>query len=226
MMRSASSRPARIGWRLPVRGRFPGAGRSSACARRSRRRRTRRTDRPGRNRRGARPIRRRARFRRWPRGRRRAPRNRGSGRTGASESAAILGRISTLNAIDVAPRRAVGRAPSRTGCAPRSAPGNSPACGLPLSARLLAAVILGGLLRIDHAHARQRSLVPQIALVAVVPAVNLFHHGQPAPVVERAGEFGEPGTQPVGDAVERPEPDFRRRSAPNPSSGKAPPRPR
>ena len=48
----------------------------------------------------------------------------------------------------------------------------------------------------------------QVVLVAVMPAVQVFDDRQPAAVVERAGELGEPRADAVGDAVERPEADF------------------
>ena len=53
---------------------------------------------------------------------------------------------------------------------------------LDLGARLLAAIKRGRLLRIDHRHARERPFVPQISFVAVVPAVQVLDHFQPAAV--------------------------------------------
>src|ERR1017187_3652688 len=70
------------------------------------------------------------------------------------------------------------------------------------------AVIVAGLLRIDHSHARQRFGVPEIRLVLEVPGVKLFDHRQPALVMQRAGELGEPGAQIVGDSVNGPEADL------------------
>ena len=72
----------------------------------------------------------------------------------------------------------------------------------------LAAVERGGLLREDQRDARQRRLVAEIALGAVVPAVDVFHHFQPAVVVQRAGELREPRAEPVGDPVGHPDADL------------------
>ena len=81
---------------------------------------------------------------------------------------------------------------------------------LHLLARVGAAVEGGGLLRIDQRHPRQRRLVPQVALVAPVPVVDVLDHRQPALVVQVARELGEPRAQPVGDPVGDPDADLRR----------------
>ncbi len=73
-----------------------------------------------------------------------------------------------------------------------------------LRARLRAAVIGCRLLRVNHRDARQGILVAEVPLVPVKPTVKILHHGEPAPVAQRAREFREPGTQSVGDPVQRP----------------------
>ena len=69
----------------------------------------------------------------------------------------------------------------------------------------LAAVKPCRLLRIDQPDARQRPLVSQVLLPGGVTAVQILHRLEPAWVVQHAGELGEPGTQPVGDAVGHPQ---------------------
>src|SRR5581483_7968628 len=79
---------------------------------------------------------------------------------------------------------------------------------LHLRTRLLPAIEHRGLLRINQAHTRQRSLVPQISLVPVMPAVHFLHCVQPATVDDLAVEFRKPGPQIVRDSVDHPEPDL------------------
>src|SRR5262245_23800035 len=73
---------------------------------------------------------------------------------------------------------------------------------------LLAAVKRGGLLRIDHGHAGERSFVTQIALVLVMPSVEVLNDFEPAVIDHLAVEFREPGPKIMGDSVNHPEPYF------------------
>src|SRR5215470_11259273 len=74
--------------------------------------------------------------------------------------------------------------------------------------RLLAAVKRGGLLRIDHRHAGERPFVPQIALVFVMPSVEVLDDFEPAMINHLAVELREPGPKIMGDPVNHPEPDL------------------
>ena len=90
--------------------------------------------------------------------------------------------------------------------------------GLRLWASVVAAVVHGGLLRVDDGDAGERALIAQVALVGGVPLVELFDDRHPARVDDLAVELGEPGTQAVWRCRRRPRGGFRRRSARSPSS--------
>ena len=64
------------------------------------------------------------------------------------------------------------------------------------------------LLREQQRDAGQRHLVAQIALVLGVPQVDALDDGEPATVVQRAGELREPGAHAVGGSLGDPEPDL------------------
>ncbi len=66
-----------------------------------------------------------------------------------------------------------------------------------------------GLLGVQQRHARERHLVAQVALVAGVPLVNAFDRGQPAAIVEHAGELRHPRPLAVRRPFRDPELDFR-----------------
>src|SRR5262245_38273977 len=74
-----------------------------------------------------------------------------------------------------------------------------------LGSRLLAAVKRGGLLRIDHRHAGERPFVPQIALVFVMPSIEVLNHFEPAMINHLAVELREPWPEIMGDPVNHPE---------------------
>src|SRR5262249_35594714 len=74
--------------------------------------------------------------------------------------------------------------------------------------RLLAAVKRGGLLRIDHRHAGKRPFVPQIALVLVMPSVEVLNHFEPSVINHLAVEFRKPGPEIMRNPVNHPEPDL------------------
>src|ERR1035441_8861550 len=61
--------------------------------------------------------------------------------------------------------------------------------------RFRTAIVGGGLLRIDDAHAREGFFVPEIVLVCVVPFKDLLDNRQPALVKEFCVEFCEGGTK-------------------------------
>ena len=73
---------------------------------------------------------------------------------------------------------------------------------------LIATVVPGGLLRVDQGDPGQRLLVGEVGLVLFGPEIDLFDAVEPALVVERGGEFAEPGTHAVGDGVEHPDANF------------------
>jgi hypothetical protein len=64
------------------------------------------------------------------------------------------------------------------------------------------------LFRIEQGHARERSGISQIGLVPVVPVVNALDDGEPASIVEDAGELGDPRPHPVGRGFGDPELHF------------------
>src|SRR5438094_10675 len=69
----------------------------------------------------------------------------------------------------------------------------------------LAAVEGRRLLRVDEADARQRRFVAKVPFVTLVPRVDPLDDIEPAFVVQRAREFGEPRTQAVGRPVSDPD---------------------
>ena len=64
------------------------------------------------------------------------------------------------------------------------------------------------LLRIDNGHARQVFLVPQILFVLPMPIENVTDHRHPTFIQRLGVELGEPGPQPVGNAVVCPKADL------------------
>ena len=65
----------------------------------------------------------------------------------------------------------------------------------------ITAVVIPGLLRIDHGHTGNRCFVAQVGLPLIVEGVHVGHRLEPARIVDHAAELGKPGAQPIGDAV-------------------------
>src|SRR5262245_54844607 len=74
--------------------------------------------------------------------------------------------------------------------------------------RLLTAIKRSGSLRIHKGHSGQRPFIPQIALVLVMPSVQLLNDLEPTVVDHLAVELREPGPEIMGDPVRHPEPDL------------------